>query len=128
MVPIKGVAARYRAPVRSCLRLKDSATVGTSSEMILQRKLDLAQAAGATDASEAGRRRRVGAAPTRARTAPRRMVRSIEHLGSELERVLFGDPEVLRNREVHIPRSRPDQVVATAIPELPGQRIAECLA
>src|SRR5437868_3158088 len=95
--------------------------------MILQCELDLAQLAGAANPAERGGRRGIGAAPTRARAAPRRMVRRIEHLHSELQRMSFGDPEVLRNGQIHVPDARANQIVAAAVAELPGERIAKRL-
>src|SRR5882724_12122443 len=75
----------------------------TSSKMILQSELDLAQLAGAADAPKAGGGRCALRAPACARTAPCRMVGSVEHLYTELERVPLIEPEVLDRRGIDVP-------------------------
>src|SRR5262249_28301205 len=128
-VPIRGVAASYRAPVRICRRLRVGSDIAeTSSEMILQRKLDLAQLAGGTNSPKTRRGGRVLCAPACARAAPCRVVGSIEHLHTELEGMLFRDPEILHRREIDIPHARTDQVIAAAVSELSRDGVGEGLA
>src|SRR5437763_3095295 len=86
------------------------------SEVILQGKLNLPQLNRRPDPSKTRRRRRTLRSPTRARTPPRRMIRSIEHLHPELQRVALPNPEILHRREIHVPRRRPKQIIPAAIP------------
>src|SRR5262249_44265015 len=102
-----------------------SEQASSRSEVILQGKLNLAQLLRAANPAESSRRCGVLRTPARARPAPRRMVRSVEHLHAELERVPLADPEILHRGEVDVPLRWSDQIVAAAVAELPRRRIRE---
>ena len=53
------------------------------------------------------------------------MIRSVEHLHAELQRLAFGDAEILNGREIEIHLLRPSQIIAGAVAELSGHGVPE---
>ena len=91
-------------------------------KIVLERELNLTHArCGTPNLPKRGGRgggRRILVAPVGIRIAPLHVVGSVEHLQAKLQRLSFGDAEVLDQREVDVEGLGPAEVVAGAVTEL----------
>src|SRR4051812_44197036 len=99
---------------------------GRSSEVVLERELNLAHVgAGRRNRAEARDGRFVRASPSGVGCSKLDVIRRVEHLHAELERLALADAEVLHRGEVDVDLPGTAQVIARAVAELGRDGVVE---